>query len=48
MPQSCLYKQKHFDDKLVVFSAPGLSSILVFCDTVPSVFKLLMTIMTIE
>ena len=31
---------KHFDDKLVVFSAPGLSSLLVFHDTVPSVFKL--------
>ena len=32
--------QKHFDNKLVVFSAPGLSSLLVFHDTVPSVFKL--------
>ena len=32
--------QKHFDDKLVVFSTPGLSSLLVFRDTVPSVFKL--------
>ena len=32
--------QKHFDDKLVVFSAQGLSSLLVFRDTVPSVFKL--------
>ena len=32
--------QKHFDDKLVVFSAPGLSSLLVFRDTVPSLFKL--------
>ena len=32
--------QKHFDDKLVVFFAPGLSSLLVFHDTVPSVFKL--------
>ena len=32
--------QKHFDDKSVVFSAPGLSSLLVFHDTVPSVFKL--------
>ena len=32
--------QKHFDDILVVFSAPGLSSLLVFRDTVPSVFKL--------
>ena len=29
--------QKHFDDKLVVFSAPGLSSLLEFRDTVPSV-----------
>ena len=32
--------QKHFDDKLVVFSAPGLSSHLVFHDTIPNVFKL--------
>ena len=32
--------QKHFDDKSVVFSAPGLSSLLVFRDTVPNVFKL--------
>ena len=32
--------QKHFDDKLVVFSAPGFSSLLVFRDTVPSMFKL--------
>ena len=32
--------QKHFDDKLVVFSAPGLSSLSVFRNTVPSVFKL--------
>ena len=32
--------QKHFDDKLVVFYAPGLSSLLVFRNTVPSVFKL--------
>ena len=32
--------QKHFDDKLVIFSAPGLSSLLVFRYTVPSVFKL--------
>ena len=42
MPQSCLAKlQEHFDDKLVVFSAPGLSSRMVFCDTVPSVFQLI-------
>ena len=32
--------QKHFGDELVVFSAPGLSSLLVFRDAVPSVFKL--------
>ena len=32
--------QKQFDDKLVIFSAPGLSSLLVFRDTVPSMFKL--------
>ena len=32
--------QKHFDDMLVVFSSSGLSSLLVFHDTVPSVFKL--------
>ncbi len=32
--------QKHFDDKLVVFSGPGFSILLVFRDTVPSVFKL--------
>ena len=31
--------QKQFDDKLVVFFAPGFSSLLVFRDTVPSVFK---------
>ena len=31
--------QKHFDDQLVVSSAPGLSNFLVFRDTVPSVFK---------
>ena len=35
-----LQMHKHLDDKLVVFSAPGLSSLLVFHDTVPSVFKL--------
>ena len=28
--------QKHFDDKLVVFSVPGLSSLLVFRDIVPT------------
>ena len=32
--------KKHFDDKLVAFSTPGLSSLLVFRDTIPSVFKL--------
>ena len=32
--------QKHFDDKYVVFSAPGLSSLMAFHGTVPSVFKL--------
>ena len=31
---------RSFDDKLVVFSAPETSSLLVFRDTVPSVFKL--------
>ena len=41
MPQCCLCKTAEaFDDKLVVFSAPGLSSLLVFHDTAPSVFKL--------
>ena len=33
--------QKHFDDKLIIFSAPGLASLLVFHDTDPSVFKVL-------
>ncbi len=33
--------QKHFTDNLIVFSAPGLSSLLVFRDTDPSVFKVL-------
>ena len=32
--------QRYFDDKLVAFSAPWVSSLLVFRDTVPSVFKL--------
>ena len=32
--------QKYFDDKLVLFSAPGLSSLFVLRDTIPSVFKL--------
>ena len=41
MPQSCLCKTAEaIDDKLVVFSAPGLSSFLVFRGTVPIVFKL--------
>ena len=41
--------QKHFDDKLVVFSAPArLTSLLVFRDTVPSVFKLVDEMMTME
>ena len=42
MLKSCLCKtvQKYFDNKLNVFSAPGLSSLLVFRNTVPSVFKL--------
>ena len=33
--------QKHFDDKVAIFSAPGLSSHLIFCDTVPSEFRLI-------
>ena len=33
--------QKRLDDKLIVFSAPGLSNLLVFHDTDPSVFKVL-------
>ena len=34
-------QQKHFDDKLVLFFAPGLvSSLLVFRDTVPRGFRL--------
>ena len=33
--------QKHFDNKLIIFSAPGLSSLLVFRYTDPSVFKIL-------
>ena len=32
--------QKHCDEKLFVFSALGLSSLMVFCDTLPRVFKL--------
>ena len=42
MPKNCLCQtiQKYFDNKLVVFSAPGLSNILVFHNTVTSVFKL--------
>ena len=36
-----LQLQKHFDDKFIVFSAPGLSSLLVFRDTDSSVFKVL-------
>ena len=39
--RKAVFLQKHFDDKLFIFSAPGLSSLLVFCDTVPSVFKLI-------
>ena len=33
--------QKHFDDKLIAFSAPGLPSLLVCHDTDPGVFKVL-------
>ena len=36
----CKTVQKYFDNKLIVFSAPELSSLLVFRNTVPSVFKL--------
>ena len=40
--------QKHFDDKYVVFSAPGLSILLVLHDTVQVCSNLLMTMMTKE